>query len=238
MEILRPGKVCTGILIEYDAGHISPKNNNNEKVIKEMTDRSIQEGPIIFHAILQKSGVENRNGRVYPDNILKREVVNYQKLIEKGSALSELNHPESSLVDLERSSHRVLETFWEGNVLMGKLEILTSPAYHTTGVISCVGDIAANLLRLGVTLGISSRGVGSLEREGDKNLVQDDFELICFDLVSSPSTPGAYLFKSLEDKALYDESITHEPSKEELTNGALNGSLRLMDKLDTYLTGY
>ncbi len=238
MEILRPGKVGTGILIEYDAGHISPKNSNNKKVIKEMTDRSIQEGPIIFHAILQKSGVENRNGRVYPDNILKREVDNYQKLIEKGSALSELNHPESSLVDLERSSHRVLETWWDGNVLMGKLEILTSPAYHQTGVISCVGDIAANLLRHDVTLGISSRGVGSLERENGQNMVQDDFELICFDLVSSPSTPGAYLFKNAEDKELYDESLNHDTSQEEVTSKALNGSLRLMDKLDNFLSGY
>ena len=218
MEILRPGKLGTGILIEYDAGQISPKNNNNKKVIKEMTDRSIQEGPIIFHAILQKSGVENRNGRVYPDNILKRE--------------------ESSLVDLERSSHRVLETWWDGNMLMGKLEILTSPAYHQTGVISCVGDIAANLLRHDVTLGISSRGVGSLERENGQNMVQDDFELICFDLVSSPSTPGAYLFKNLEDKELYDESLSHDKSQEQITSQALSGSLKLMDKLDNFLSGY
>lgn len=238
MEIIKPGKIGTGILIEYDAGHISPKNSYNKKIIKEMEDRSIQQGPIIFHAILQKSGVENRNGRVYPDKILRREVENYQSLIEKGSALSELNHPESSLVDLERSSHRVIETFWEGNILMGKLEILTSPAYHSTGVLSCVGDIAANLLRLGVTLGISSRGVGSLERENGRNMVQDDFELICFDLVSSPSTPGAYLFKNLEDKEIYDESLSHEKDKEELTSNALSGSLNLMNKLDNFLSGY
>ena len=75
MEIIKPGKIGTGILIEYDAGHISPKNTFNKKIIKEMEDRSIQQGPIIFHAILQKSGVENRNGRVYPDKILKREGV-------------------------------------------------------------------------------------------------------------------------------------------------------------------
>ena len=96
-------------------------------------------GHLVFHAILQKAGVENRNGRVYPEEILKREVVNYQKLIDMGSALSELNHPESSLVDLERSSHRILEIYWDGNILMGKLEILTSPAYHKTGTVSLCG---------------------------------------------------------------------------------------------------
>jgi hypothetical protein len=236
MKILKPSEVGKGILIEYDAGQISP--SDNKKVIQEINDRSIQEGPIIFHAILQKSGVENRNGRVYPEDILKREVQNYQKLIDMGSALSELNHPESSLVDLERSSHRILETYWEGNVLLGKLEILTSPAYHKTGEISCVGDIAANLLRYGVTLGISSRGVGSLQREGSQNIVQDDFELICFDLVSSPSTPGAYLFKNAEERELYDESLTYEEDSEGVTSNALNGSLRLMDKLDNFLSSH
>lgn len=235
MKILKPSEVGKGILIEYDAGQISP--SDNKKVIQEINDRSIQEGPIIFNAILQKAGVENRNGRVYPEDILKREVKNYQKLIDMGSALSELNHPESSLVDLERSSHRILETYWEGNVLLGKLEILTSPAYHKTGEISCVGDIAANLLRYGVTLGISSRGVGSLQREGNQNIVQDDFELICFDLVSSPSTPGAYLFKNAEERELYDESLTYEEDREVVTSNVLNGSLRLMDKLDNFLSG-
>jgi len=92
MKILKPSEVGKGILIEYDAGQISP--SDNKKVIQEINDRSIQEGPIVFHAILQKAGVENRNGRVYPADILKREVQNYQKLIDMGSALSELNHPE------------------------------------------------------------------------------------------------------------------------------------------------
>ena len=236
MKILEAGEIGKGILIEYDAGKISPSDNT--KIIKELNDRSIQEGPLVFHAILQKAGVENRNGRVYPEEVLKREVVNYQKLIDMGSALSELNHPESSLVDLERSSHRILEIYWDGNILMGKLEILTSPAYHKTGTVSCVGDIAANLLRYGVTLGISSRGVGSLQREGNQNIVQDDFELICFDLVSSPSTPGAYIFKTLEEKEIYDESLSPQEDTGEQTTSALNGSINLMNKLDNFLSGY
>jgi len=233
MQILKPSELGTGILIEYDAGVISPTDKLNKKVISEIKEASQKEN-IILYAILQKAGVENRNGRVYPKDILKREVDKYQKLIEQGRALSELNHPESSLVDLERSSHRVIETFWDDDILMGKLEILTSPAYHQNGIISCVGDIAANLLRHGVTLGISSRGVGSLKKVGGQNQVQDDFELICFDLVSSPSTPGAYLFKTLEDKEIYDESLDF-PSKKEEGKSTMDDSLNLMSKLDNFL---
>tara|TARA_R100000664_G_C2753502_1_gene140925 strand:+ start:1107 stop:1820 length:714 start_codon:yes stop_codon:yes gene_type:complete len=237
MNILPPGKLGTGLLIEYDAGHISPSDIKNKKVISEMKSNEVQQGPITFYAILQKCGVENRNGRVYPSDILHREVDRYQDLIKQGRALSELNHPESSLVDLERTSHRITETFWDGGTLMGKVEILTSPAYHKSGIVTCMGDIAANLLRHGVTLGISSRGVGSLKKENGQNMVQDDFELICFDLVSSPSTPGAYLFKDLSEKEIYDESLEEKEVVEDLTK-ALNPSLKLINKLDSYLQGF
>ena len=163
MRILGPNEIGKGILIEYDAGTISPTDRNNRRIVESIKNMD-QGDDIVLYAILQKCGVENRNGRVYPEKILKREVDNYQKLIQQGRALSELNHPESSLVDLERSSHRIIETFWDGDTLMGKLQILTSPAYHKSGIVSCVGDIAANLLRHGVTLGVSSRGVGSLKQ--------------------------------------------------------------------------
>jgi len=234
MNIIPPGKLGTGLLIEYDAGHISPSESNNQRILKEMKDNTVQAGPINFYAILQKCGIENRNGRVYPKDILHREVDRYQTLIKQGRALSELNHPESSLVDLERTSHRVTETFWEGDTLMGKIEILTSPAYHKNGIVTCMGDIAANLLRYGVTLGISSRGVGSLKKENGQNVVQEDFELICFDLVSSPSTPGAYLFKDLSDKTKYDEALEEKEISNDIAK-TLNPSLRLMNKLDGYL---
>ena len=236
MNIIPPGKLGTGLLIEYDAGHISPSESNNQRILKEMKDNTVQAGPINFYAILQKCGIENRNGRVYPKDILHREVDRYQDLIKQGRALSELNHPESSLVDLERTSHRVTETFWDGDTLMGKIEILTSPAYHKNGIVTCMGDIAANLLRYGVTLGISSRGVGSLKKENGQNVVQEDFELICFDLVSSPSTPGAYLFKDLNDKSIYDEALEEKEITNDITK-TVNPSLRLMNKLDGYLNG-
>ena len=117
---------------------------------------------------------------------------------------------------------------------MGKLRMLTSPGYHKDGVVSTMGDIAANLLRQGVTLGISSRGVGSLKESGGHNEVQDDFELICFDLVSSPSTPGSYLFKNPGDADKYDEVLESKQEPQSLDNKA-DRALKLMSKLNNFL---
>ena len=201
MKILEAREVGHGILVEND-GYITP--NDNKGMLKEMANDDF-DGEIYMNAILQKYDTPNRNGRIYPEKILRRENERYQEVIKKGGAISELNHPESSLIDLDRASHIITETWWEGNRLVGKLKLLTSPAYLKEGVISCVGDVAANLLRQGVTLGISSRGVGSLTKNGEYNEVQEDFELICFDLVSSPSTPGSYLFKEDESSDSVDE---------------------------------
>jgi len=126
---------------------------------------------------------------------------------------------------------------WDKNVLLGKLRLLTSPGFHERGVISCKGDQAANLLRLGVTLGISSRGVGSLKKVGEQNEVQDDFELICFDLVSSPSTPGAYLFLDSDDRFKYEENLEDENKMKIQREMKESGSksVDLMRRLSDYL---
>jgi hypothetical protein len=239
LRILQPTETGKGILVEYDAGYINPNDNRNETLIRESSQMLDHSKPIEFYAVLQKYDTPNRNGRLYPERILKREAENYKKMIKKGTALSELNHPESSLIDLDRVSHSITEVWWEGNVLMGKIKLLTSPGYHERGICSTKGDLAANYLRQGVTLGISSRGVGSLKKIGEQNEVQDDFELICFDLVSSPSTPGAYLFLNKEDKQLYDENLEEEKkmSVERHVGDSGNKSLDLMKKLNDYL-GY
>jgi hypothetical protein len=171
---------------------------------------------------------------VYPERILKRESDNYKKMIAKGTSLSELNHPESSLIDLDRVSHIINDIWWDGHILMGKLRLLTSPGFHERGIVSTKGDQAANLLRQGVTLGISSRGVGSLKKTGEQNEVQDDFELICFDLVSSPSTPGAYLFSNPEDRNNYEENLDEERNRKE-SNQFAEKSVDLMKKLNDFL---
>ena len=227
------------ILIEYDAGYINPTETRNVEIIKESKGILDHSKPFEFYAVLQKYNTPNRNGRIYPERILKREADNYKKMINKGIALSELNHPESSLIDLDRVSHAITEVWWEGNVLMGKIKLLTSPGFHESGICSTKGDLAANYLRQGVTLGISSRGVGSLKKVGEQNEVQDDFELICFDLVSSPSTPGAYLFQNPEDRFNYEENLEEENKMkvERQVGETGNKSLDLMKKLNDYL-GY
>ena len=233
LRILEANELGHGILVEMDAGYISPKDKLNADILKEAANLDYK-NPFEFYAVLQKYDTPNRNGRFYPERILKRESDNYKKTIAKGLSTSELNHPESSLIDLDRVSHIITEIWWEGNILMGKLKLLTSPGFHETGVVSTKGDIAANLMRQGVTLGISSRGVGSLKKVGERNEVQDDFELICFDLVSSPSTPGAYLFSNPEDRNKYEENLDEEKKRKE-PNQIVDKSVDLMKKLNDFL---
>lgn len=142
--------------------------------------------PLIMTGILQKADQLNRNGRVYPYEILKREADKYMELVENNTAGGELDHPDSAVVSLANVSHRVTEMWWQGKDLYGKVLIAEeTPA----------GKILKGLLKAGFMLGISSRGVGSVKNANNKDIVQEDFELIAFDFVSSPSTPGAYLFK-------------------------------------------
>ena len=168
---------------------------NSPKLITEWTNfeydpRLINEQkamgkPIMMKGILQKAETLNQNGRVYPKIILEREIRNYQKFIKENRALGELDHPDSSVVELKNSSHIIKEAYMEGNIVYGTVEILNTPS----------GKILQSLVESGVTLGISSRGVGSTKTEGTMQIVQDDFQLICWDFVSEPSTPGAFMMK-------------------------------------------
>lgn len=236
LRILEANELGHGILIEMDAGWVSPKEAFNANILKEASNMDYR-NPFEFFAVLQKYNTPNRNGRFYPEQILKREAVNYKTAIDKGLSTSELNHPESSLIDLDRVSHLITDIWWDKNILMGKLKLLTSPGFHERGIVSTKGDQAANLMRQGVTLGISSRGVGSLKKVGERNEVQDDFELICFDLVSSPSTPGAYLFSNAEDRSKYDENLEEEikHKQQQTSSDSVDKSLDLMKKLNDFL---
>ncbi len=153
------------------------------QMIKESRERN--GGKIVMKGILQKSDTLNQNGRVYPDVILSREVRNYQKFIKENRALGELDHPDSSVVELKNASHIVREAYMQEGICYGTVEILDTPS----------GKILQSLVESGITLGISSRGVGSTKREGNYDVVQDDFQLICWDFVSEPSTPGAFMMK-------------------------------------------
>jgi hypothetical protein len=226
MKILGPNETGKGILIEYDAGHVSPIDN--ERIISEMKETDFSQD-IILYAVLQKYDTPNKNGRIYPEMLLKRENEKYQTLIKKGGALNELNHPSSSLIDLDRVSHSILETWWDGKILMGKIKLFTSPGWRKMGIVSTKGDQAAMLLMNGATLGISSRGVGSLKNVKGQNIVQEDFELVCYDLVSSPSTPGAYVFNDPSERDNYQESIQETPVQ-------MDKMKNLMTKLDRFLS--
>jgi len=151
--------------------------------ISEAANVSKEKGRIVLTGILQKADTLNQNGRIYPCSVLSREVENYQKYILERRATGELDHPDSSVVSLKNASHNIIEAWMEGNVVYGRAMLLNTPS----------GRILQNLHEDGIKLGISSRGVGSTERDGDYYIVQDDFQLICWDFVSEPSTPGAFM---------------------------------------------
>ena len=157
-------------------------------------------GGFVVNGILQRSGAKNQNGRVYPKNILMRECQRYQKeYIDQNRALGELDHPESSVVNLNNVSHNVLKIWWEGDDLKGAVQVLDTPS----------GKILKSLFKAGITLGISSRGLGSVKELRNENVVevQDDFELICWDFVSNPSTQGAFMAmnESTQSKTLINK---------------------------------
>ena len=143
-------------------------------------------GGMVVQGILQRAGAKNQNGRIYPKNILARECARYQKeYIDQKRALGELDHPESSVVNLNNVSHNVLKIWWDGDSLKGAVQVLDTPA----------GNILKSLFKSGITLGISSRGLGSVKELYKESAVevQEDFELICWDFVSNPSTTGAFM---------------------------------------------
>jgi hypothetical protein len=177
-------------------------------MIKEA--REANEGKVVMKGILQKSDTLNQNGRIYPRNVLEREVRNYQKFIIENRALGELDHPDSSVVNLKNVSHIVREAHIEGDVVYGSVEILDTPS----------GKILQSLVESGVKLGISSRGVGTTKKQGDYQIVQDDFQLICWDFVSEPSTPGAFMMA--EGRQINPEELQKVFTKSDRIDRILN----------------
>jgi hypothetical protein len=164
------------------------------EVTPEMINESMEKnnGRLMVKGVLQRAEAENQNGRVYPRNILMREAKKYADVnIKERRALGELDHPDSSVVNLNNVSHNVVEMHWDGDDLVGTVEVLGTPS----------GNILKELFKAGIKLGISSRGLGSVKNLGEGSVqVQDDFELIAFDFVSNPSTHGAFLKPVNESK--------------------------------------
>ena len=213
LEIIKEGKTGHGILIENDGFISLDFGKNNHQLKEDIGEKGwFVPYPFVVDAVFQKFGVKNANGRIYPESILKREVEKYQNMIAERMALGELNHPAESTIDLGRIAINIVELHWEGATLVGKLEINTTEGFRKYGIVSTRGDDMANLIINGYKIGVSSRGVGSVEQKLGQYIVGDDFELICWDVVSSPSTPGAYVGKP-EELQQYIESNTNNSGK-------------------------
>jgi len=143
-------------------------------------------GNMLVRGVLQRANTQNANGRVYPLDVLRREVSNYKKLIDERRATGELDHADEPTVNLKFVSHVITDVWWEDDVVYGEVEILENMDQ---------GRQLKVLFENDIKVGISSRALGSVERHGDVNVVQDDLQLICWDFVSEPSTPGAFMFK-------------------------------------------
>ena len=170
---------------------------------REQINESIKEndGRLRVRGVLQNAQEQNQNGRVYTRKLLEREAKKYDELIDERRALGELDHPDSAVVNLQNVSHNVTKMWWDGDSLKGQIEVLGTPA----------GNILKELFKSEITLGISSRGMGTTREADGKTLVNDDFELVAFDFVSNPSTRGAFLEPvNLNESVDKTEKITTE----------------------------
>tara|TARA_R110000772_G_scaffold200280_1_gene310806 strand:+ start:246 stop:854 length:609 start_codon:yes stop_codon:yes gene_type:complete len=151
---------------------------------KSLSERNISEaGNPLVEGILATAEVKNGNGRYYSKELWDREIDKYKVLVEENRAMGELDHPDDTIINLKNVSHNIKDVWWDGDNVMGKIEILPTPA----------GNILKALVESGITVGVSSRGMGSLKPMGEVQEVQDDFELLCWDFVSTPSNPDSFM---------------------------------------------
>ena len=216
---IRKGESGTGLLIEHD-GYISIECGDNKKLFEEINSNTDDDfhcpRHFIVSAVFQKYGVENANGRIYPEHVLKKEVERYMAKINEKRAIGELNHPSESVIDLSRVAMNIIELHWEGRTLVGKLELLTSPGFRKHGIISNQADQTANLLLSGIKIGVSSRGLGTVTNKMGVLYVSDDYEIVCWDIVSDPSTPQAWITPEDNIPQQYIESVENNDSKSKL----------------------
>jgi hypothetical protein len=178
------------LLVDYNIFKISPQMINESEAKNG--------GRVIVKGILQRAGSENQNGRVYPRRILEREAKKYDEtFITQNRALGELDHPDSQVVNLANVSHNIRKIWWKNDDLMGEVEVLGTPS----------GNILKELLKAGILLGISSRGLGSVKESAGGVEVQDDFELVCWDFVSNPSTHGAFMTPGAVNESVNNKLI-------------------------------
>jgi len=184
-----------------------------QDLLTEDEKRFVSNGGMMLSGKLQEADVQNGNGRVYPHKVLMREVENYKKLVKENRALGELDHPDDSVINLKNASHMVTDIWMEDKAVMGKVKVLNTPS----------GQVLKSLVESGVKLGISSRGMGSVSEGAGKVVVQEDFQLICFDFVSEPSTPNAFMMR--EAKEFNNRVFTKADRINRLLNEVLKNDL-------------
>ena len=180
-----------------------------QDLLTEEEKRYVANGGMILSGKLQEADIQNGNGRVYPHAVLMREMKNYSKLVEERRALGELDHPEDSVINLKNASHMVTSVWWDNKNVMGKVKVLDTPS----------GQVLKSLVSSGVKLSISSRGMGSVQESAGQTIVEDDFQLICFDFVSEPSTPNAFMMQ--EAKGFNNKVFTKADRINRLLNEVL-----------------
>jgi hypothetical protein len=188
-----------------------------QDLLTEREKREVQNGAIYLSGRMQTCEMKNGNGRIYPCEVLRKEISNYQTIIKDNRALGELDHPDDSVINLRNVSHVVVDMWWEGKDVMGKIKVLNTPS----------GKILKGLIESGIKLGISSRGLGTVKESSQGTIVQEDFELICFDIVSEPSTPNAFMFpegKQRKNLNVYENKINEK--KDLIINDLFNKILR------------
>tara|TARA_B100000963_G_scaffold339665_1_gene337581 strand:- start:124 stop:756 length:633 start_codon:yes stop_codon:yes gene_type:complete len=179
----------------------------------------VEEGAVYLTGRIQTAGKKNGNGRVYPKKVLEKEITNYQKIVRDNRATGELDHPEDAVINLKNVSHLVVECWWQGDDVMGKIKVLDTPS----------GRILKDLINAGVKLGISSRGLGSVNEGYDGTVtVNEDFQLICFDIVSEPSTPNAFVYpeEKMNDLGSTNFKIKMKENKQNQIEDLFNKILR------------
>ena len=217
LKEIKSGKTGFGLLVEND-GYISMNEGKNKDLFESHKLNESIDGewhcpyPFVVSAVFQKYGVKNANGRIYPEEVLKKEVEKYQQAIQERRAYGEMNHPDSTAIDVGRICLNITELHWEGKTLVGEMEIPITENFRRTGAITCLADQAAHFLLSGLKLGVSSRGIGNVEQKYGTTIVTD-YELICWDLVSQPSTPGAWIGSDLGELRPYMESESKDKAK-------------------------
>ena len=230
---IKKGQTGTGLLIESD-GYVSLDMKEN-KVLKESID-DFNNGvahdlprPFVVSAVFQKYGIENANGRIYPENVLKREVEKYQQAIKERRAYGQLNHPEESAIDGERICMNIIELHWVGRTLVGKMELPITEGFRRYGICSNLADTVAQWIISGLRIGVSSRALGSVTQQLGKLIVGDDLELVCWDVVTQPSTPNAWI--ETEDERLQP----YLESKENNNKPIIKETKDKVSKFDSWL---